>query len=102
MKAKPKTRTKRLPPTLLGVTPFKTRSHGPGVTVHYQENSLVITETKMTQRKEVQSISLNLTNEEVYLDPELRLAVEIVAGVGPAITVLTNYVVSKIEKAKRL
>jgi len=96
-----KTKIKRLPPTLLGVLPFKTKSHGPGVFVRYQENSFVITKTKMIQHQEVQALSLNFSDEEICLNPELRLALEVVAGVDSAITVLANYAMSKLVKKPR-
>jgi hypothetical protein len=96
-----KTKIKRLPPTLLGVLPFKTKSHGPGVFIRYLENSFVITKTKMTQHQEVQTISLTFTDEEICLNPELRLALEVVAGVDAAITVLANHAMSKITKKPR-
>jgi len=96
-----KTKIKRLPPTLLGVLPFKTKSHGPGVLVRYQENSFVITETRMTQHQEVQTFSMTFTDEEICTTPELRLALEVVAGVDSAIAVLANYAMSKLTKKPR-
>ena len=98
---KPKTRTKCLPPKLLGVLPFNTRSHGPGVYVRVETNTLLLTKMKMTQVLEVVSIPLRLTDEEICLNPELRLALEVVAGVDAAITVLANYAMSKITKKPR-